>query len=104
MREVKVGMYFPGGTIWKYLQAKQSFDSNTNSSKNQRFFKDIKMAMKCALIIKYCFRNFKIDSKDSFPLKYHDSGHFLPNDYMLKNVNFRYFCEINILHIVQYKV
>ena len=34
MWEVKVGMYFTGGfrgTIWKYLRAKQSFDSDTNS-------------------------------------------------------------------------
>eukprot|EP00493_Phyllostaurus_siculus_P007289 UN07365 len=33
-----------------------------------------------------------------------DSGHFQSNGSMLKNVTFRYFCQINNAHIVQYKI
>ena len=95
--EVKVGMYFLGGfgaTIRKYPRAKQSLDSNTNSLYNLRFsiclpnfeikklifFRDMKISMKCALVMNYYFRKPKIDPKHSFLMKYHDSGHFRPNE------------------------
>ena len=121
MWEVKVGMYFLGGfggTIGKYLRAKQSLDSTTFfckvcdfqflgqvlSLKKSIFFKHMKIAMKCALVMKYCFRLLKIDSKHLFLMKYHDSGDFRPSGSMLKNVIFRYFCQINNVHIVQYKI
>ena len=74
------------------------------SLKKSIFFKHMKIAMKCALVMKYCFRLLKIDSKHLFLMKYHDSGDFQPSGSMLKNVIFRYFCQINNVHIVQYKI
>ena len=79
------------GGIWKYLRAKLSFDSDTNSCKicnfpfvgqilnfkKSIFFKNIEIAMKCALVKKYCFRKLKMDSKHPFPMKYYGSGHMI---------------------------
>ena len=97
MWEVKVGMYFTGGLGGPYggifeqnnhlIQTRIlckicdfPFIGQISNFKKSIFFKDMEIAMKCALVMKYCFRKLKIDSKHPFPMKYYGSGHFRPHD------------------------